>query len=187
MQLVDTFYLFVLKCSRSKRALTTKQDYIKTKASMNEMRPPSKTRIPDKDLCPAPDAGSPVAAAAPDDSEVSLAVLLFTSSPDSDSPSMPLVVDSPKPRVDVLVPVASTRFEPVSRRVSPLMTVVKPGLIVWLPRTRREPAVTCAVYDLSPTVMSCSGLEGRGMGVGRLESLPDVLMSPAPLRGIVLV
>ena len=133
-----------------------------------------------------PEAGSAVAAVA-DDSEVSLAVLLAFFPPDSDSSLMPLMIDSPRPRVDVLVPVASTRFEPVSRSVSPLMTVVKPGLIVWPPRTRREPVVMWAVYVLSPRVMSCSGFSGRSTGVGRLESLPDALMSPASPRGTVLV
>jgi hypothetical protein len=104
------------------------QAYINTKANTNERRPPSKTRIFVNDLCSAPEDGEAVAAAAADESELWLAVLLV--SPDSDSPPMPLMMGFPRPRVDVLVPVASKRFEPVSRRVSPLTTVVNPGLIV---------------------------------------------------------
>ena len=81
-------------------------------------------------LCSAPEDGSALAAVAVDEPELWLPVVPVFFTPDSDSPPRPLMMDPPKPRVDVLVPVASKRFEPVSRSVSPLMTVVEPGLIV---------------------------------------------------------
>jgi hypothetical protein len=123
-------YMLLLNFKAKKRYKGPNQAYINTKANTNERIPPSKTRMSDKDLCSAPEDGSAVAAAAVDESELWLAVLLVFFPPDSDSPPRPLMMDPPRPRVDVLVPVASKRFEPVSRRVSPLMTVVKPGLIV---------------------------------------------------------
>jgi len=110
------------------------QAYINTKANTSETRPPSKTRMCNNDLCSAPEDGASVAAVAAvaaEESEIWLAVLLpVFFPPDSDSPPRLLTMDPPRLRVEVLVPVASKRSEPVSRRVSPLMTVVKPGLIV---------------------------------------------------------
>ena len=123
-------YMLLLKSKAKTRYRGPNRPYINTKANMNETRPPSKTRMFDNDLCPAPEDGSAVAAAVVDESELWLAVLLVFFPPDSDAPPRPLMTDSPRLRVEVLVPVASKRFEPVSRMVSPLMTVVKPGLIV---------------------------------------------------------